>query len=64
MAKYPFNKKEKERPVGLQTGYCCNNCGCKTFIIQSGGSSCCAYIKFICTKCNEIDDWDIGTGDC
>ena len=63
MIKFALTEKEEKQPQVLWTGQKCQ-CGCKTFTITSGGSECCLWVKFHCTKCGKIEEWDLSTGEC
>ena len=64
MKRYAVTKEETKQPSTLWSGRQCEKCDNKTFNVQSGGSDCCLWVKFICTKCGKIEDWDLSTGDC
>ena len=63
MKNYPKTESEKKLGSIFWRGSECE-CGCRAFEIESGGSSCCAWIKFICLECKKEENWDIGTGEC
>lgn len=63
MRKYALNEKEAKQPAVNWTGNQCD-CGNTEFTIRSGGSACCGWLKLTCTKCSEIEDIDLSTGEC